>query len=73
MIERDVSPEHQAPIVWLQNLAHFVQVLKVYGADAARLCRFTTLALAQLERFVFADVKKLSGKEFVQLAIPVGY
>jgi hypothetical protein len=40
-------------------------VFKVDGADAARLCCLATLALAQLKRFVFANVKKLSGKEFV--------
>src|SRR6266536_1541983 len=71
MIQGNVAPEHQTPVVRLKDLAHATQVLKVNCANTTRTCRLAALALTEFECLVCTDVKKPSGKEVVQFSIPI--
>src|SRR6185369_6997308 len=52
MIERDIAPENQFAIVWLEQFVHAIEVLEVHGADAACARGLAALALAQFKRFI---------------------
>src|SRR5258705_6947244 len=71
MIQRNVAPEHQAPVIRLEDLAHATQVLKVNCSNTARTRGLAALTLTQFECLVGADVEKLPRKEPVQFAIPI--
>ena len=72
MVQRDVAPEHQLSVVRFQQIANAIQMLKINRTHALRLRLCAALTFPQLERFVGANVKELSGKEFVQLLVPIG-
>ncbi len=72
MIQRDVAPEHQPPVVGPQNLLHAAQVIEIDRADAALAHLLAALALAELKGLVLADVEEAARKEFVELPVPVG-
>jgi hypothetical protein len=62
MVERNVSPKHQPAIVGLEQIANAIQMLEVNCADSFRLRCFSALPFAELECFIFADVKELAGE-----------
>ena len=47
MVERYVSPKHQASIVWLQQIAHAIKMLEVNRPDSLCFRCFPALPLAQ--------------------------
>src|SRR5262245_8696497 len=71
MIQRVVAPEHQLTVVRLQKITYAIEMLKINCADATSSCCPATLSFTQLESFIFADVKELSRKKLVQLAVPI--
>src|SRR5437868_1221439 len=71
MAQRDVSPEHQLPLVWIKDFTHTPEMFEIDRAYTFRFHNLAALSFAKLERFVCADVKESSGEEFVQFTIPV--
>ena len=71
MMKRNVSPEHQPAIVRLQQIANAIEMFKVNRTDSFSLRFDFALSFAKFEGLVFTDVKKLAGKQFVELLIPI--
>ena len=62
MMQRDVAPKHELAIVRLEQIANAIQMFEVNRANSLRLRFGLALPFPELERFIFADMKKLSGE-----------
>src|SRR5205085_6450892 len=72
MMQRDVAPEHQLPVVRLKLFANTIEMFKVNRTDTLRLSFRAALPFTKLKCLVLADVEKLSGEKFIQLFVPIG-